>query len=378
MDPSNRRLKILHTENAMSYTGGFKALYDYCIHEAAIIESIIILPVGSKCTQYFEKDNIKVYEIPFVEIGRSVKKNILYFPFLFYNAWRIKKIAQREKVDILHSNDLYNMTLYITKYLFQLNIPLVTHLRLMPASYPGVLYRLFRKIHLCFSDKLIAVSFAVKEAYNNSPCVTVVYDIIEKKNKHAEYKFHYNPERPFRFLYLSNFTKGKGQELAIKAFSILLQKNNNVTLTFAGGTMNKTSNETYLNELKALVVTLGLQNKIYFEGFVSDVEATMKQNDAVLNFSYSESFSFSCFEALKFGLPLIASDCGGPKELFENNISGLLVPNHQPEAMAEAMYKLSTQPELCLNISGNSRKNIDKILREQGNCHNLTKIFLNL
>ena len=40
-------------------------------------------------------------------------------------------------------------------------------------------------------------------------------------------------------------------------------------------------------------------------------------------------------------MPLIASDCGGPAELFEANVSGLLVPNRDVAAMAAAMVQLA-------------------------------------
>ncbi|HEY3430726.1 MAG TPA: glycosyltransferase family 4 protein, partial [Cyclobacteriaceae bacterium] len=80
---------------------------------------------------------------------------------------------------------------------------------------------------------------------------------------------------------------------------------------------------------------------VEFRDHVDDVEQLMKSVDVVLNFSESESFSLTCLEALFYGTPLIATDCGGPAELFENEISGLLVPNRDAQAMTAAMVKLS-------------------------------------
>jgi glycosyltransferase involved in cell wall biosynthesis len=79
---------------------------------------------------------------------------------------------------------------------------------------------------------------------------------------------------------------------------------------------------------------------------VTDTEAKIKAADIVLNFSESESFSLTCLDALFFGTPLIASDCGGPAELFEPERSGLLVPNRDVPAMSAAIVRLAASAEL--------------------------------
>jgi glycosyltransferase involved in cell wall biosynthesis len=71
----------------------------------------------------------------------------------------------------------------------------------------------------------------------------------------------------------------------------------------------------------------------------------MKAADIVLNFSESESFSLTCLDALFFGTPLIASDCGGPAELFEHERSGLLVPNRDVLAMSAAIVQLAASAD---------------------------------
>ena len=55
---------------------------------------------------------------------------------------------------------------------------------------------------------------------------------------------------------------------------------------------------------------------VHFDGFAANTEVAMKGHDMVLNFSEAESFSLTCLDALYYGVPLIATDCGGPAELF--------------------------------------------------------------
>ena len=284
------KVKVLHTDNSLDYTGGFKALFEYIVSEKDKIESVVVLPKGSKCISALQKAGIIYYEVPFLEVRKSFSSFISYVPFLLLNAWRIKKIASDEKVTVLHSNDLYNLTLYIVKYFYRYNLPLVTHLRLMPSSYPSFFYNAWKAIHLKYADELVAVSYAVKKAYGNAAKIHVIYDIIEKDELYAPYQVDDTQNRKvFKFLYLANYTKGKGQDYAIEAFEILASTRRDITLTFAGGLLGKEKNREFKSELMHMARVAGLEQNIIFEDFAADVELKMKQYDCVLNFSPSFS-----------------------------------------------------------------------------------------
>ena len=374
------KVKVLHIDNSIDYTGGFKALLDYIVSEKDKVTSVVILPKGSQCIIHLENEKIPYYEIPFVEIQKNVWALLTYLPCLFLNAWKVKKIAVKERIDVLHSNDMYNLCFYLVKYFYRYKRPLVTHLRLMPSAYPAFIYNTWKKIHLRYSDELIAVSYAVKRGYGNLPRIHVIYDISEVKEEHAPYKVDYDSslQRPFRFLYLANFTRGKGQELAIEAFKILNVKNPNSTLTFAGGLLGKEKNKKFKEELIHTSNQYGLSNKILFEDFVEDPEFKMKQYDAILNFSFSESFSYTSYDSLRLGIPLIVSDCGGPSELFVDGESGILVENKSVASMAEAMHKLRNDHVMLNQFSINSRRNIKKIIDKTLTFDYLSSLFLSL
>jgi glycosyltransferase involved in cell wall biosynthesis len=146
---------------------------------------------------------------------------------------------------------------------------------------------------------------------------------------------------PVRLLYLSNYIRGKGQNFALQAFQQAHARCPRLRLHFVGGDMGLAKNQEFRQELEAAVRQANLTEVVTFSGFASDTEALMKEHDVVLNFSEAESFSLTCLDALYYGVPLIASDCGGPAELFEANVSGLLVPNRDVAAMASAMVQLA-------------------------------------
>ncbi|UOQ76183.1 glycosyltransferase family 4 protein [Hymenobacter sp. 5516J-16] len=149
-----------------------------------------------------------------------------------------------------------------------------------------------------------------------------------------------------QLLYLSNYIQGKGQDFAVEAFQKAYAQDNRLRLTFVGGDMGMAKNREFRQQLEARVQEAGLEKVINFQGFVSDVERAIKDADILLNFSESESFSLTCLDALYFGTPLIASDCGGPAELFENGRSGLLVPNRDVAAMTLAINSLAADAKM--------------------------------
>jgi glycosyltransferase involved in cell wall biosynthesis len=362
----------------MDFTGAFRKMYDYIMEEDEHTESVVVLPEGSTCVKALEEKGIKVYQLPFVEIGYSFKRLFLYLPYLWMNAYRLKKIAQHEKIDILKSNDIYNLSLWVTKYIFRYNKPLVVHVRLLSTSYVSRLYWFWRWLHIRTADALIAVSYAAANDYFNHKKVTVVYGGAIQNEVYAPYEFSYDGTRSFKFLYLANFIRGKGNHFAIKAFKEVLKKNPNCTLTFVGGTFGVEANEKYLQEVKGIAYQYQIQNQVVFMGFASDVERIMKDHDCALNFSLSESFSMVSFDALRFGIPLISSDCGGPRELFQNKHSGLLVKNGAVKEMGVAMLKLSQDPELCRLFSYNSKEYIQDLYQRTPGYEKITEIYRQL
>ncbi len=298
---------------------------------------------------------------------------LLYLPYLFINALKVKKIAKQNQVRIIHMNDFYNLTGIIAKILGA-RVRLITHVRFMPQRFMPALSKVWSVLNLNYADEIICVSGAVKSYFRDSAKIRIIPDPVPQLEKHAEKEVKVET-REIEFLYLSNFIPGKGQDFALQAFSRAYGINKNLRLLFAGGDMGLEKNKQFRQQLEEKIARLGLSGVVRFESFITDVEKKIKEADIVLNFSESESFSLTCLDALFYGTPLIATDCGGPAELFENGISGILVPNKNVDAMAEAMVTLASNFELRRAFSRNGKLYVRRKFNPQNTYLNMAEVY---
>ncbi len=290
-----------------------------------------------------------------MELSRRKADLLRYVPMLLLNGWRLYRLAQREKATIIHLNDFYNLTGYVARLISLGQLQIVTHVRFLPQSLPQPLARTWRWLAERGASKVICVSEAVRRYFSVAAKIRVIYDPLPAVEDHPEPMHLPQPDGTVQLLYLSNYIQGKGQDIALQAFQKAYTQNSQLRLRFVGGDMGMAKNRLFRQQLEAIVLQAGLHRAVQFAGFAADVEAEIKKADILLNFSESESFSLTCLDALYYGTPLIASDCGGPAELFEHGQSGLLVPNRDVPAMTKAINQLAADAELRTHFAAAGR-----------------------
>ncbi len=99
--------------------------------------------------------------------------------------------------------------------------------------------------------------------------------------------------------------------------------------------------------LRALASDLDISDSVRFTGFVPDEElpAYYGASDVFVHTCKNESFGLSVLEASAAGLPVVAVNEGGPREIIADGVSGLLV-DANPTALADAIGVLAGNSEL--------------------------------
>jgi glycosyltransferase involved in cell wall biosynthesis len=92
-----------------------------------------------------------------------------------------------------------------------------------------------------------------------------------------------------------------------------------------------------------------------YVGHSDDVDVVYIRAHIYLQLSSTENMSLSTIDALRFGLPTVATDVGGLPEIVVDGVTGLLVPVHDVNAAAEAVTRLLDDPSLCSSMAAASR-----------------------
>jgi glycosyltransferase involved in cell wall biosynthesis len=93
-------------------------------------------------------------------------------------------------------------------------------------------------------------------------------------------------------------------------------------------------------ETKALARKLGIHDAFYFLGFRRDVKDIMNAFDLFALSSIFEGLPNTLLEAMALGLPVVATDVVGSKDVVINGETGVLVPPRQPERLAQGILEL--------------------------------------
>ena len=143
-------------------------------------------------------------------------------------------------------------------------------------------------------------------------------------------------------------TRWKGQHVALEALRSLP----GVHLAIVGEALFTEDDRAYREELQRTAEEPGLQGRVHFLGFRSDVTELLHAMDVVVHCSVAaEPFGRVIVESMLAGTPVVATRGGGVDEIITDGQDGFLVSPADPAALALMVGKIIQEPDLSAKIS---------------------------
>jgi glycosyltransferase involved in cell wall biosynthesis len=213
--------------------------------------------------------------------------------------------------------------------------------------------RLLERIYKKLKFTPVAISNSVRQslrAIYHLDDPGMIYNGIDTKgfsasnynNRHNEIGGGENGGRagkPVQIVHVGRFEVSKNHELLVDAFALVLKKYPEVKLVLVG-------EGTYRAKIMKKVVKSNLSDRVDFLGIRKDIPAILSGSDIFVLSSILEGFGLVLVEAMVMGLPVVATNVGGIKEIVRDGVNGILAEPNDPASLSQAMEKLVKDKKL--------------------------------
>ncbi len=178
------------------------------------------------------------------------------------------------------------------------------------------------------------------------------------------------PKQPQRVVIgcAGRLTKQKGHTYLLESVAMLRSRGVEVTVLLAGtGELDR--------DLRAQAKRLGLEHCFHFLGFVEEMKKFYASIDILALPSLWEGFGYVLTEAMTMRLPVVAFNTSNIPEVVVHGETGLLVPERNSGAFADALESLIRAPELRSRMGQAGRRRVESCFTLAKTVHELEEIL---
>jgi len=282
---------------------------------------------------------------------------------LFYNPSNYKRtleIIKMVKSDIASVWNISGISVSPLFALQKLKIPYVVHLFDRSLSFVRkngwkriinpIIYDRLKLNHIISCSASLKEDY-IKRGYDKNSISIIHHGIEPEKEEKKRKKIN---RKDVKLLFVGQLWEAKGADLAIRALSLLKEKNIFAQLTIIGD-----GKEAYKSYLRKVAKKEKVESEVHLLGKVSReaLKNFYRNNDILLFPTYSwykEPFGIVILEAMNQGIPVIASNCGGPKEIIIDGESGLLFDSGNAQSLSDKVILLVENLQLYNKIQKNA------------------------
>lgn len=268
-------------------------------------------------------------------------------------AAEVRSLARHVNADLVHANSI-RAGLIVAPLRRLGGPPAVVHVRdALPAGAAAALTRIAIRSSAALviaNSGYTAARFAANGS--GSPPVRVIHNAVDLaafdparvERKTARARLGLSPTTVALGV-VAQISPWKAQDDAIRMLAALRRSVPEARLLLVGSAKFARGTEVFDNRaferfLRALVRELALERAVDFLGEREDIPDVLRALDLLLVPSWHEPFGRSVIEAMAMGVPVLATNVGGPAEIVTDGVDGLLLPPREPERWADAAASL--------------------------------------
>ena len=320
------------------------------------IQTVLVIPDRGGDSSEFAKDygvechRISISRTPKISDYFGIVKWVLKQPKDVYN---YICMFGRLRPDIVHVNGAFFIAPAVAAKLRC--IPLVWHLN--DTIVPLTLAKILGRINAALANQLVVAASKVSEHYGLvkfSPIVIYApVDVVKfaqsKKARGASV---------IKLGLVGNWVPLKGIEYFIRAAKLVQNKLNvKVEVHLVGKKFDNHSK--YSGQVEKEIDELGLRQSTFIYGFVGNVASIVKELDVLVLSSTTEACPMAVLEGMASGIPVVATDVGGVRELLmpeSDNAAGIVVQSRSSEAIAAGIIDVLKSESVRGRFGKNGRK----------------------
>ncbi len=331
------------------------------------------------CTKAGNKKQDKVFQVPILVAGRNIFKKMLLPLYIVWASLYVFYYLKKVKPDIinfLHCNYLFIPTMIANK-LF--NIPTVFtfldyYLLCPQANFKKGDNKICNNPAICSGCAPFMKIMESRMSRNLAKKITGFITLTETSKKRLV-SFGFKPDkikviytysipkefadkkadfRPNSVLFIGSFHEHKGLRVVLYAMEQVLMEVPKAILKVVGSGSSQDQ-----NEIKALVKTLKMEDRVVFLGQKNSEEVLnlILQNALVVVAEQwpSEFGPLVLVETLALGRPLVSGNLGSPPDFIKEGQNGFLAAYNNPDEYAKKMIQVLNNPLLAQKMGENAR-----------------------
>jgi glycosyltransferase involved in cell wall biosynthesis len=366
---------VLYVDAYPKIGGGQRVLHDMATKlNPQLYRPVVGLPPANPLQDKLGRDGVRTVTIPFRESNYTLPNVLKPLTVLdsFFNVVRVIgnliSLGRSEKIDIMHANSAI-AGVHALPAAMWLGIPCVVHAHdFNTAPFTNFFLKQmmrYPRSALIFVARVLAEHYGVnnKTNYLHRVIYNGVQTDVYRPDPNARGEFLRElgiPQECFVIGAVGRLERWKGFDVLLNAFALVSQKHPQARLVMVGDVVfDRLKN--VKEELRETVRDLGLEGKVIFTGFRSDIPHVMAAIDLLAHSPVQrEGFPMTLLEAMACARPIVTVPAGGTVEQVFNGRNGFLVPAGDIEALAAAISQLIANPDLARRYGETGRRMVEE------------------